>query len=101
MAFLSSTYVVIYAVASPLLGRYIDSVYAATGGSSGGDIHGAIRNLAGVQFTVVMAVILTATFVPKGSLAFNPRDLYGERLDTGLEEKWEAESAEGSEGVGE
>ena len=42
MAFWYSTYIVIHAIASPLLGRYIDSVYAATGGSRGGDIHGAI-----------------------------------------------------------
>lgn len=93
MAFLYSTYIVIYAITSPLLGRYIDSVYAATGGSKGGDIHGAIQNVAGVQFTIVMAVIMLATFIPKGSMAFNPKDLYGERLDTGLEDRGDCESA--------
>jgi len=53
MAFLYSTYVVMYAVASPLLGKYIDGVYEKTGGSKhGGDIHDAIFNVAGVHFSM-------------------------------------------------
>src|ERR1700761_5544523 len=48
MAFLYSTYIVTYAICSPLLGRYIDSVSASTGGADGGDIHRAIRNVGGV-----------------------------------------------------
>ncbi|KAK9318968.1 hypothetical protein V1517DRAFT_334054, partial [Lipomyces orientalis] len=34
MAFLYSTYIVIYAITSPLLGRYIDRVYNKTGGAN-------------------------------------------------------------------
>ncbi|ETI24339.1 hypothetical protein G647_03708 [Cladophialophora carrionii CBS 160.54] len=85
MAFLYSTYIVIYAVCSPLLGRYIDSVYASTGGSDGGDIHRAIRNVGGVQFTVLMAVVLASTFIPKGALSFNPKMLNDEVLDKDLD----------------
>jgi len=52
MAFLYSTYIVLYAIASPLLGRYIDRVYAETGGSAnGGNIHGALVNISGVHFS--------------------------------------------------
>ena len=85
MAFLYSTYIVIYAIASPLLGRYIDSVYARTGGSGGGDIHAAIRNTAGVQFTLIMLIVLSSTFIPRGALAFNPKMLNDEVLDKELE----------------
>jgi hypothetical protein len=81
MAFLYSTYIVIYAIASPLLGRYIDSVYARTGGSNGGDIRGAIQNTAGVQFTLITVIVLCSTFVPRGALAFNPKMLNDEVLD--------------------
>jgi MFS family permease len=52
MAFLYSTYIVLYAIASPLLGRYLDRVYAETGGSkNGGDIHSALVNISGVHFS--------------------------------------------------
>ena len=69
-------------------------MYAATGGSRGGDIHGAIKDVAGVQFTIVTAVIVLAAFILKGSMAFNSKDLYGEGLDIGSEDKGNAESAE-------
>ena len=86
MAFLYSTYIVIFAICSPLLGRYIDSVFARTGGSEGGgNIFEAIRNTAGVQFTVIMAVVLASTFIPRGSLAFNPKMLNDEALDKDLD----------------
>ncbi|KIX09097.1 uncharacterized protein Z518_00175 [Rhinocladiella mackenziei CBS 650.93] len=86
MAFLHSTYIVIYAICSPLLGRYIDRVYADTGGSdNGGDIHRAIRNVGGVQFTIIMAVVLSATFVPRGALSINPKMLNDEVLDKDID----------------
>lgn len=86
MAFLYSTYIVIYAICSPLLGRYIDRVYAQTGGSAnGGNIHEAIRMVGGVQFTVIMVVVLSSTFVPRGSLALNPLMLNDEVLDKELD----------------
>ena len=45
------------------------------------------------SFTIVTAIIMPATFISKGSIAFNPKDLYGERLNTGLEEAGDCESA--------
>lgn len=86
MAFLYSTYIVTYAIASPLLGRYIDRVYNETGGSNGGDIHGAIRNTAGIQFTIIMGVVLLSTFIPRGALSLNPSMLSDEVLDRDLED---------------
>ncbi|OAL27991.1 hypothetical protein AYO20_09613 [Fonsecaea nubica] len=89
MAFLYSTYIVIYAICSPLLGRYIDRVYANTGGSDGGNIREAIRNVGGVQFTVIMAVVFASTFIPKGAVAFNPKMLNDEVLDKDLDHESE------------
>ena len=77
MAVLYSPYTVVYAGALKLLDRYIDKMYAATGGSRGGDIRGAIRNVARVEFTVVMAVSLQATLVPRRAVVWNPRMFMG------------------------
>ncbi|RDK44860.1 hypothetical protein M752DRAFT_274151 [Aspergillus phoenicis ATCC 13157] len=86
MAFLYSTYIVLYAIISPLLGSYIDRVYVETGGPvGGGDIHLAIRNVASVQFSVISLLVLTSSFVPRGSLAVNPVALDDEDLE---EEDW-------------
>lgn len=86
MAFLYSTYIVIYAITSPLLGRYIDKVSKR----NKGNISEAFQKIAGVQFTIIAVLILLATFIPKGALALNPDTLYGERLDKDLD----AESSE-------
>lgn len=83
MAFLYSTYIVIYAITSPLLGRYIDKISKR----NKGNISEAFKNIAGVQFTIIAILILAATFIPKGALSFNPDTLYGERLDKGLDEE--------------
>jgi len=101
MAFLYSTYIVIYAVASPLLGRYIDGVSKR----NGGDIHAAVVNIAGVQFTVVMAVVLAATLIPRGALELNPRMLHEQALDkdvetSSLESGVERESVDAGEAKG-
>ncbi|KAE8139547.1 major facilitator superfamily domain-containing protein [Aspergillus pseudotamarii] len=88
MAFLYSTYIILYAITSPILGSYIDQVYSDTGGSeNGGNIYAAIQNIASVQFTIISGLVLVSTFVPRGSLAFNPKMLYNENLDgeAGLE----------------
>lgn len=89
MAFLYSTYIVIYAITSPLLGKYIDKVSKR----NKGNISEAFKNIAGVQFTIIAILILAATFIPKGALSFNPDTLYGERLDKELD----ADSSEDGE----
>ncbi|PWY67239.1 hypothetical protein BO94DRAFT_540455 [Aspergillus sclerotioniger CBS 115572] len=86
MAFLYSTYIVLYAVISPILGSYIDRVYIETGGpNGGGDIHRAIRSVASVQFSVISLLVVISSFVPRGSLAVNPAVLDEEDLE---EEDW-------------
>ena len=92
MAFLYSSYIIIYAITSPLLGRYIDSVYNSTGGSRGGVIYDAIRNVGGVQFTIIFALVYCSTFIPEGAFAFNPKMLFNEELDKDLHDEDEAYS---------
>jgi hypothetical protein len=77
MAFLYSTYIIIYAISSPLLGKHIDTVSNA----NNGNIREAIRNVGGIQFTILAAIVITATFVPEGALSFNPKMLYAEDLE--------------------
>jgi hypothetical protein len=83
MAFLYSTYIVTYAVASVCLGTYIDRVSDA----NHDNIQPAIRNIAGVQFTVISVLVMASTFIPKGAFAFNPKILSDEPLDTDLEDE--------------
>jgi hypothetical protein len=33
--------------------------------------------VAGVQFTILSAVVIASTFIPKGAVAFNPRQIDG------------------------
>lgn len=82
MAFLYSFYIILYAVLGTFLGRYLDSVYNA---SPTGDIRAGLVFTAGVQFTVIAALVLAATLVPKGALAWNPEMLNDENLEGDLE----------------
>jgi hypothetical protein len=83
MAFLYSTYIVIYAIASVALGTYIDRI----SDRNNDQIHGAILNVAGVQYTIIFVLVMTSTFVPKGSLSINPKMLSEESLDSDLEDE--------------
>lgn len=86
MACLYTTYIIIYAITSPILGQYIDRVYNETGGSkSGGNISEAIRNVGGIQFSILSFVILLSTFIPQGAFKINPRALFKQNLDADLE----------------
>lgn len=66
MAFLYSFYIVLYAVLASVLGDVIDAA------DNKGDIRPALMNVGGVMYTVVAAVLIAATFIPKGSFALNP-----------------------------
>jgi hypothetical protein len=82
MAFLYSTYIVLYAITSPILGSYIDHIYEKTGGpEGGGNIFEAIRNVGSVQFTIVAVLVLIATFMPRRSFSLNPKVLHDEDLE--------------------
>ncbi|KIW86760.1 uncharacterized protein Z519_12673 [Cladophialophora bantiana CBS 173.52] len=85
MAFLYSTYIVIYAITSPLLGRYVDKVYQESGGAQGGDVHRAIQNIGGVQYTIIAAFMLAASFVPVGAFSLNPGMLDGDSMANEVE----------------
>ncbi|KAL7777377.1 hypothetical protein CFE70_007803 [Pyrenophora teres f. teres 0-1] len=82
MAFLYSTYIVTYAISSVCLGTYIDRI----SDRHDEQIHGAIMNVAGVQFTVIAVLVMTSTFVPKGAFSLNPKMLSEENLDTDLDD---------------
>jgi MFS family permease len=77
MAFLYSSYIIIYAIANPLLGKYIDSVYNSTG-----TVRPALLNTAAIQLTVVAVVVFVSTFIPKGAIALNPKLLQQEKSNT-------------------
>lgn len=83
MAFLYSSYIVTYAIASVTLGTYIDRV----SDRNDEQIQPAIFNVAGVQFTVIFVLVMTSTFVPKGAFSLNPKMLNEEYLDTDLEDE--------------
>ncbi|KAI9673419.1 MAG: hypothetical protein M1817_002881 [Caeruleum heppii] len=85
MAFLYSTYIVIYAITSPILGRYVDKVFTQSGGGQGGNVRQAVENVAGVQYTIIFVLVMTATFVPRGAFSFNPRMLDNETLEEEVE----------------
>lgn len=87
MAFLYSTYIVIYAITSPLLGSYLDSVYNNSGGINGGSIREGLKMTVGVQFTIIGVLVLVATMIPKGALELNPDKLYDQDLDTEPDEE--------------
>ncbi|UJR11873.1 hypothetical protein I4U23_016052 [Adineta vaga] len=67
MAFLYSSYIILYAICNPLLGKYIDSVY-----NTKQTIRPAMIYTVGVQVSVISVLIFISTFIPKNSLKFNP-----------------------------
>ena len=78
MNLVSTVWIIIFAILNPFLGRYIDTVYAESGGINGGTVRPAIFNVAGVQYTVLMAVGMASTFLPRGAFKLNPKTLRGE-----------------------
>jgi MFS family permease len=67
MAFLYSSYIILYAISNPLLGKYIDSVY-----NNQQTIRPALIFTVNVQVTIVAIIVFLSTFIPKGSFKFNP-----------------------------
>jgi hypothetical protein len=67
MSFLYSSYIIIYAIANPFLGKYIDHVYKLRG-----TIRPALVNTVGIQFTLIMIIVFASTFIPSGAFSFNP-----------------------------
>ncbi|UJR31529.1 hypothetical protein I4U23_019018 [Adineta vaga] len=67
MAFLYSTYIIIYSIANPLLGKHIDHVY-----NTKGTVHSALIFTAAVQLSVVVLIMCIGSLIPKGAMACNP-----------------------------
>jgi MFS family permease len=76
MAFLYSSYIIIYAILNPLLGLYLDRIYDLTE-----SIRPAFINTVAIQITVISIIVLISTFIPKGALACNPTLIYDDELD--------------------
>ncbi|KAE8202906.1 hypothetical protein A4X06_0g3770 [Tilletia controversa] len=74
MAFLYVLYIIIYALISTFLGRWVDSkINGAKGAAAVGPAKNALIYVAGVHFTILAAIIIASTFIPRGALAFNPK----------------------------
>ncbi|KAG0076444.1 hypothetical protein BGZ93_000824 [Podila epicladia] len=71
MAFLYSFYIILYAFLGPVLGTIIDDALNSVP-NQGGDIRPALVKVGGIMYTVVAVILIVATFIPKGSFAFNP-----------------------------
>jgi hypothetical protein len=80
MAFLYCFHLGTYAAASTLLGRIMDDK------SNAGDTREGIGLLCCVQLTVIFSLSWYGTFIPKGSISWNPKMLFNERLDLDEEE---------------
>ncbi|KAJ2921518.1 hypothetical protein H1R20_g15572, partial [Candolleomyces eurysporus] len=76
MAFLYTTYIVLNAFLSVVLGHVIDNDLEANN-----NIIQSLKTVGGVHFTVACALVLASTFVPKGAFSFNPKALG--RITTG------------------
>jgi len=72
MAFLYSTYIVLNAVFSSVLGNVIDRDFKKTK-----NILYSLKTVGGAHFTVACGVIFLSTFIPKGAFAFNPKAIGG------------------------
>jgi hypothetical protein len=87
MAFLYSSYIILYAILGPLLGKVVDKDFERNG-----NIYKALVRIAGIQFSVGSAIILLSTFIPKGAFALNPKV-----LGTPLEGETDTSSTAGSD----
>jgi len=88
MAFLYSSYIVMNAILSSVLGTILDDDFA-----DNGNIISSLKRVGGVQFSICSGIILIATFVPKGAFALNPKAIEGVRNEQEFEE---TSSVEGS-----
>lgn len=76
MAFLYSSYIVMYAVLSTLLGKIVDTDFGVHG-----HIIGALRRIGGIQFSVCSGIIIASTFIPRGAFAINPKIIGDVKLE--------------------
>jgi hypothetical protein len=70
MAFLYSSYIVLYAAVGPALGKIIDNDFKANK-----NIIRSLEKAGGIQFSVCCGIILLSCFIPRGSFALNPKTI--------------------------
>lgn len=87
MAFLYSSYIVMNAVLSTLLGKVIDNDF-----TKNKNIYSALKRVGGIQFSVCSGIIIAASFIPRNAFHINPKV-----LGQPLEGDPETSSMEGSE----
>ena len=80
MSFLFSTYITIYAILSVILGKYVDAVW-----NQQHDAHQAILHVGAIHMTVVSAIVLCSTLIPRGAFTLNPTMLSDEELNSDIE----------------
>ncbi|KAH7102702.1 hypothetical protein BKA62DRAFT_769556 [Auriculariales sp. MPI-PUGE-AT-0066] len=68
MSFLYSSYIVMNAILSSVLGKVIDSDFAKNK-----NIHSSLSRVGGIQFSVCCGIILLSTLIPRGAIALNPQ----------------------------
>lgn len=68
MAFLYSSYIVMNAILSSVLGKVIDNDF-----TKNKNIYRSLRRVGGLQFSVSSAIILASTFIPYNAFALNPK----------------------------
>lgn len=66
------TYIVMYAVISSVLGKWVDKQLVKKVSA-----RQVLKYVGGVQFTVLCVVVLLATCIPRGALTFNPKLIEG------------------------
>ncbi|CAF1117983.1 unnamed protein product [Rotaria sordida] len=69
-AFLYSSYIIIYAILNPILGKYLDNVFQTRN-----NIRPGFMNTVAIQMTVISIIVFASTFIPKGAIAFNPKSI--------------------------
>ena len=91
VCFLYCFQVIIYAILSTQLGRYVDMQ------SPGEVVHQRLIWTIGVQYTILCAIMFASTFIPEGSCAINPKRIGDQVLDEDIDEYPNAEGKPGPE----
>jgi hypothetical protein len=66
------TYIVLYAVLSAVLGRWVDK--QITAGVSAREV---LKYVGGTQFSILCVLVLAASCIPRGAISFNPQLIEG------------------------
>ncbi|KAF9445895.1 MFS general substrate transporter [Macrolepiota fuliginosa MF-IS2] len=82
MAFLYSTYIVLNAILSAVLGKVIDNDFVKNG-----NIESSLMRVGGIQFSVCCGIIFLSTLIPVGAFSLNPKVVDSVGRDHVSEEK--------------